>query len=90
VVVISERDWDRADARPSGQAQGGPLQGPLLGLPLAIRAFQAGVDRSYISQLENDHKSPTVDMLLRLCRAMNTSASEIIATLEEQTPGTKG
>ncbi len=42
----------------------------------------AKVDRSYVSQLERDLKSPTVDTLLRLCRAMNSSASTLIARVE--------
>ena len=29
-------------------------------------AFKAGVDRSYISLLENDRQSPTLDMLFRI------------------------
>jgi len=47
-------------------------------------ALQAGVDRSYISQLERDLKSPTVQMLFRLCQAMRASPSKIIASLEQQ------
>src|SRR5947208_12962239 len=39
------------------------------GLTQEELSFRAEVDRSYISQLEHDLKSPTVDMLLRLCRA---------------------
>ena len=45
-------------------------------------SFRAGVDRSYISQLERDLKSPTVDMLLRLCRSLDVSAARIIARIE--------
>jgi transcriptional regulator with XRE-family HTH domain len=47
-------------------------------------SFRAQVDRSYISQLERDLKSPTVDMLLRLCRALNVSASRIVARIESR------
>jgi hypothetical protein len=36
--------------------------------------------------MENDHKSPTVDMLLRQCRTMKASASQIIARIEQQAP----
>jgi len=43
---------------------------------------RAKVDRSYISQLERDLKSPTLDMLLRLCKALGVSASEIVARVE--------
>jgi transcriptional regulator with XRE-family HTH domain len=42
----------------------------------------AGIDRAYLSQLENDHKSPTVDVLFRVCRALGTPASEILARVE--------
>jgi len=47
-------------------------------------SFRADVDRSYISQLENDRKSPTVEMLSRLCDAMGASASGLIARVEKQ------
>ena len=46
----------------------------------------AGLDRSYLSQLERDLKSPTVQMLLRICRALDVRPSQLIATLEEQPP----
>ena len=46
-------------------------------------AFRANVDRTYISQLEHDKKSPTVDVLLRLCEAMKVAASTIIARVEK-------
>lgn len=52
------------------------------GLTQEDLAHAAAVDRSYISELENGHKSPTVDMLFRLCRAMNASASAILARVE--------
>jgi transcriptional regulator with XRE-family HTH domain len=47
-------------------------------------AFRANVDRTYISQLENDRKSPTVEVLLRLCQAMNTSAARILGHVEKR------
>jgi len=47
-------------------------------------ALQAEVDRGYISQLEHDKKSPTIEMLFRLCRAMQASPSRIIASLERR------
>jgi transcriptional regulator with XRE-family HTH domain len=45
-------------------------------------SFAAGVDRSYISLLENDHKSPTVDVLFRLCDALGVAASDLLARVE--------
>lgn len=47
-------------------------------------ALQAGVDRSYLSELENNKWSPTVEMLIRICDALNVDASEIIARVERQ------
>ena len=46
-------------------------------------AFKARVSREYVSHLENDRKSPTVKVLLRLCKAMGVSASELIAKVEK-------
>ena len=45
-------------------------------------AFAAQVDRSYISQLERDLKSPTLDMLFRLCESLDISASKLVARVE--------
>ena len=54
-------------------------------------AFDADVDRTYISMLENDKKSPTVEMLFRLCDAMDIAASEVIRGIErgdsDESPG---
>ena len=52
-------------------------------------AFKANLDRTYISQLENDKKSPTVDVLLRLCRAMGVSAAKILGKIEESERSSK-
>lgn len=46
-------------------------------------AFKAKVDRTYISMLEHNKKSPTLDMLFRLCQAMGTKASLVIAKVEK-------
>lgn len=49
-------------------------------------AFAAGLDRTYISMLENDKKSPTVSSLLRICAALGVSAGEIVARIEKAGP----
>jgi len=54
------------------------------GLTQEALAFQAGVDRSYVSLLENDKKSPTLDMLFRLCDALGVKASRLIARVEKR------
>lgn len=45
-------------------------------------SFAAGIDRAYISLLENDKKSPTVDMLYRICDSLGVSASSVLARVE--------
>jgi transcriptional regulator with XRE-family HTH domain len=52
------------------------------GLTQEKLAFKAGVSRQYVSLLELNEKSPTVDMLIRLCGAMGASASKIVARVE--------
>jgi transcriptional regulator with XRE-family HTH domain len=45
-------------------------------------AFKAGVDRSYVSMLERDLKSPTLQMFFRICRATGASPTKIVSELE--------
>lgn len=45
-------------------------------------AFESRVDRTYISELENGHKSPTVDVLFRMCPVFGIAPSELIAQVE--------
>jgi len=52
------------------------------GLTQEALALDAHVDRSYISELEHDKKSPTVDMLFRLCKVLGVRASELMARVE--------
>ena len=53
------------------------------GLTQEKAAFKAGVSRQYVSLLELNEKSPTVDRLIRLCKAMGASAGKIIARVEK-------
>jgi transcriptional regulator with XRE-family HTH domain len=41
-------------------------------------AARAGVDRSYISILERGLKSPTIEMLERICESLGTLPEKII------------
>jgi transcriptional regulator with XRE-family HTH domain len=45
-------------------------------------AFEADVSRQYVSLLELNQKSPTVEVLLRLCKAMGVSAGKLILKIE--------
>lgn len=46
-------------------------------------SFAAEIDRTYVSQLERNLKSPTVDVLFRICDALGISASDFIARIEK-------
>src|SRR5262249_26194159 len=46
-------------------------------------SFRAGVHRTYVSMLERDKKSPTIDVLFRLCDAIGVTASELIRRVED-------
>jgi len=46
-------------------------------------AARARISREYVSQLERNRQSPTVEMLLKVCRILGTSAARIIAKVEE-------
>ena len=45
-------------------------------------SFRADLHRTYISQLENDKKSPTVDTLFKICKALDAKASKVLAQVE--------
>ena len=53
------------------------------GLSQEKLAGKAGVHRTYISLLERDVKSPTVEVLLRICGALEMKASDILKRLNE-------
>jgi len=45
------------------------------GLSQEELSFRAKIDRTYITMLEHDKKSPTLDVLFRLCDALGVPAS---------------
>lgn len=47
-------------------------------------AFEADISRNYVSLLELNEKSPTVDVLLRIARALGTRASALIQAVENK------
>ena len=49
-------------------------------------AHRAGIDRSYLSQLENDRKSPTLDLLFRVCAALGVKAATLVGRVERGRP----
>ena len=55
------------------------------GMSQETLGFEAGVHRTYISLLERDLKSPTLNVLFRICKALGISASELVARVETTT-----
>jgi transcriptional regulator with XRE-family HTH domain len=53
------------------------------GLTQEAVAARAGMDRAYISLIERNRSSPTVDRLVRICVAIDVRPSTILARLEE-------
>lgn len=57
------------------------------GLTQEKLAFEADVSRNYISLLELDQKSPTLETLDRICRAMGVKMSALIILSEKRRRG---
>jgi transcriptional regulator with XRE-family HTH domain len=45
-------------------------------------SFRAGLSRPYISQLERDLKSPTLDTLFLICEALEASAVTVVRRVD--------
>jgi transcriptional regulator with XRE-family HTH domain len=54
------------------------------GLSQEELAERAGIHRTYVSLLERNRKSPTLDVLFRVCRALRVRASVVIARVERK------
>ena len=54
------------------------------GLTQEQLAFKADISRNYISLLELGEKSPTVETLDRICRALGIKMSELIRRWEKR------
>lgn len=46
-------------------------------------AFESGLDRTYISLLELGSRSPTLDTIISLCRALNVSLTSLARRVDE-------
>ncbi len=53
------------------------------GLTQEELAARAGLHNTYISLLERNRKSPTLDSLFRICKALGISASSLIEQVEK-------
>ncbi len=52
------------------------------GLTQEQLSFRAGLSRPYVSQLERNLKSPTVDTLFQICDALDISAGDVIKRVD--------
>jgi transcriptional regulator with XRE-family HTH domain len=52
------------------------------GLTQEQLSFRAGLSRPYISELERDMKSPTLETLFLLCEALGISAVDLVGRVE--------
>jgi transcriptional regulator with XRE-family HTH domain len=52
------------------------------GLTQEQLSFLAGLSRPYISQLERDLKSPTLETLFLICEALGVSAAAVVGRVE--------
>lgn len=41
-------------------------------------AFEAGIKRTYLSEVEGGKRNPTLDVVERIARALNASAAELM------------
>jgi transcriptional regulator with XRE-family HTH domain len=48
-------------------------------------AARAGVSREYVSMLEAGKNTPTIDVFIRLCQAVEASPADVITRLEKAT-----
>lgn len=46
-------------------------------------ADRAGIHRTYVSQIERGLKSPTLSVLFQISKSLNTTASNLIAEVEQ-------
>lgn len=53
------------------------------GLSQEKLGFKANVHRTYVSMLEREKASPTVDTLIRICKVLRVRASDLIRKLED-------
>ena len=49
------------------------------GLSQEELAFQAGINRNYVGQIEREEKSPTIDVIEKLCSSLEVSPSTLLS-----------
>jgi len=52
------------------------------GLSQEELGFQAGVHRTYVSQIERGLKSPTLNTIVRIARALNMTPGKLVSAVD--------
>lgn len=60
------------------------------GLSQEALGFRADIHRTYVSLLERNIKSPTLDVLFRICDAVGVSAGELVGRIEQERKRRRG
>ena len=60
-----------------------------LGWSQSELALRAQMDRNYLSLIELGRNSPSVRMLLRLCRALNVDAADVLNDVQRRVQAQK-
>lgn len=47
-------------------------------------AFESGLDRSFLSKLENGHKLPTLSTMVRLANVLGITVSQLVDEFERE------
>ncbi len=47
-------------------------------------SYETGLDRSFLSKLENGHKLPTLSTMIRLAKALDLSIGRLVSEFEEE------
>ena len=53
------------------------------GLTQVALAKRARVHRTYINQLEHDHKSPSLDVFIQICEGLEIAPSKMMQRIEK-------
>ena len=51
------------------------------GLSQEELAFQAGINRNYVGQIEREEKSPTIDIIEKLCGSLGVSPAALLSRI---------
>ena len=54
------------------------------GLSQELLAYEAGIHRTYVSQLERGLKSPTIAVLFKIAPALQMTPSQVLRSIEKE------